>query len=107
MPIPHAQLAPWSRKHDRPGVPLKAQAPLIEYPQSLADVITLCKNRVPNQRMHAAGSHWALSTAAVSDFTFVETHDWNEIIPAMGRTLYDVVPGCLSARFLRELNDTS
>jgi hypothetical protein len=107
MTVPHAQLAPWSRKHDKPGVPLKAQAPLIEYPQSLADVITLCKNRVPNQRMHAAGSHWALSTAAVSDFTFVETHDWNEIIPAMGRTLYDVVPGCLSASFLRELNDSS
>jgi hypothetical protein len=35
----------------------------------------------------AAGSHWALSNAAISDHTFIETHDPNEAHKAMGATL--------------------
>ena len=102
--IPQSQSVPWTRKHDKPGVPLIPAASLIQYPQSLADLITICSQRPPTQRLHAAGSHWALSYAAVSDYTFIETHDWNNIVPAMGRTLYDVVPGCMSTAFLNQLN---
>jgi hypothetical protein len=107
MSIPHAQLAPWTRKHDKPGTPLVAQAPVIFFPQSLEDVIELCSSRPAGQRLHAAGSHWALSTAAVSDHSFVETHDFHEVFPAMGRTLFNVVPGCLADEFLIDLNARS
>ena len=107
MTIPQSQLAPWTRKHDKPGVPLVAQAPVILFPQSLEDLIQLCATRPAGQRLHAAGSHWALSTAAVSDHAFIETHDFNEVFPAMGRTLFDVVPGCLSDAFLVSLNAPS
>jgi hypothetical protein len=58
-------------------------------------------------RLHAAGSHWALSEAAVSDSGFIETHDWNEVFARMGRTLYDVVPNCLTDEFLSELDTVS
>jgi hypothetical protein len=102
--IPQSQFAPWTRKHDKPGEPLIPQAPLIMYPQTLEDLITICATRPAGQQLHAAGSHWALSQAALSDHTFIETHDWNNLIPAMGRTLYDVVPGCMSAGFLDQLN---
>lgn len=104
MGIPQSQFTPWTRKHDKPGTPLIPQAPNIVYPQSLEDLIAICSTRPPGQRLHAAGSHWALSASAVSDHTFIETHDWNNLIPTMGRTLYDVVPGCLSDEFLTELN---
>lgn len=69
MTIPQAQLAPWTRMHDEPGVPLIPQAPLIQFPQSLEDLIEICKTRPAGQRLHAAGSHWALSEAALSDHT--------------------------------------
>src|SRR5262249_32792456 len=52
-------------------------------------------------------SHWALSRAAVADTTFVETHDPNDIFPAMGRTLREVVPGCLNDEALNELGQRS
>src|SRR5215469_7473759 len=104
MPIPQMLFAPWVRKHDKPGVPLIPQAASTMFPQSLADMIEICRTRPPGQRLHAAGSHWALSTAAVSDHTFIETHDPNNIIPAMGRTLYNVIPGCLADEFLVSLN---
>ncbi|HMG52822.1 MAG TPA: hypothetical protein VK601_05065, partial [Kofleriaceae bacterium] len=39
-----------------------------------------------------------------SDHTFIETHDPNELFPVMGKTLRDVVPGCLSDHFLEGLN---
>ncbi|MBA3287993.1 MAG: hypothetical protein H0U21_08220 [Acidimicrobiia bacterium] len=50
--------------------------------------------------MTAAGSHWGLSTAAVADDTFVETHDPQDVFPAMDRTLFDVIPGCMNAQFV-------
>jgi hypothetical protein len=102
MGIPQAQFVPWTRKHDKPGTPLIPQAPKILYPQSLEDLIQICSTRPAGQRLHAAGSHWALSQAAISDHAFIETHDWNNLIPAMGRTLYEVVPGCMSTEFLNE-----
>jgi hypothetical protein len=101
---PQSFLAPWTRKHDKPGTPYMSQAPVIYYPQTLEDLICICANRDPDTRLHAAGSHWALSTAAVSDHSFIETHDWNQVYPAMGRTLHEVVPGCLTTEFLDELN---
>jgi hypothetical protein len=104
---PQSFLAPWTRKHDKPGTPHIAQAPVIYYPQNLQDLICICKNRDANTNLHAAGSHWALSAAAVSDHSFIETHDWNEKFHAMGRTLYEVVPGCLADEFLTNLNEQS
>ena len=72
----------------------------------------LCKDPAAG-RLHAAGSHWALSDAALSDFTFIETHDAREdwehhppgvIKPAMGRTITDVIPKCLNRTYLDWLN---
>ena len=83
------------------------QAPVIFFPQSLEDLIQLCSARPEGQRFHAAGSHWALSTAAVCDHAFIETHDFNEVFPAMDRTLFDVVPGCLSEDFLKQFHEQS
>ena len=104
MAFPVTHLAPWARKHDLPGSPLIPQAPTIAFPQSLEDMIAICKGGSATERLHAAGSHWALSEAALSDQTFIETHDYNNVIPAMGRTLTEVVPSCLSASFLDWLN---
>jgi hypothetical protein len=90
---------PWTRKHDEPGVPLIPHASTILYPESLKDLIDICRARQPAEFFKAAGSHWALSDAAISDTTFIETHDPNNTFPAMDRTLYDVVPGCLTTDF--------
>jgi hypothetical protein len=109
MSISQVTNAPWARKHDSPGTPLILSAPEIEFPgqaplnsglHSLSDVIQICQQ---SGRRKAAGSHWALSTAAVSDDVFVETHDPNEAFDAMGRTLFNVVPGCLDPKFLQTL----
>jgi hypothetical protein len=103
---------PWTRKHDKPGTPLKPQAQVI-CPQSLEELIKICSDRPPDQRLHAAGSHWALSFAAVSDHLFIETHDYNNLQPAMGRTLFEVVgsagvsAGCLADEFLSDLDARS
>jgi len=69
----------------------------------LEDLIQICAARTPSERIHAAGSHWALSKAAVSDSVFVETHDPNNLHQAMGRTLYDVVPDCLNPKVIDTL----
>lgn len=98
------QDSPWARKHDLPGAPLVPAAPRIVYPQTLDELVHLCATHDPGERLHAAGSHWALSTAAVSDSIFIETHDPNDRYPAMGRTLREVVPGCLSPDFIGWLN---
>src|SRR5262245_18674054 len=90
----------WSRKHDDPAVPVVASAPRTVYPTSLKDLIEVCSTRAPAERLHAAGSHWALSTAAVSDTVFIESHDPQNVHQAMGRTLYEVVPPCLHPRYV-------
>ena len=86
----------WTRKHDDPAMPVVPSAPRTVYPKSLEELIEICSKRKPSEKIHAAGSHWALSEAAISENVFVETHDPNNNHQAMGRTLYDVVPGCLN-----------
>lgn len=98
MSIDKAVNAPWSRKHDMPGTALNAAK--ILYPTSLEDLIKICTNRPAGTHLKAAGSHWALSPAAISDDVFIETHDPNNVFTAMGRTLYEVVPGCLNKTFV-------
>lgn len=89
---------PWRRKHDQPGS-VTAVAPRIVYPTSLAELIELCRDHDLDERLHAAGSHWALSTAAVSDHTFVETRDPDHAHPGLSATLRTVLPGCLNPNY--------
>jgi len=94
-------VARWRRKHDKPGE--FTTVPDVRRAVSLPWLIDLCKNHPRDRRLHAAGSHWALSTAARSDFTHIETHDPETIpdaVPALARTLHDVIPGCMNEAFL-------
>ena len=100
MAIDQILNAPWTRKHDNPQKPLIATASKIQFPKSLEELIEICAKRPPNEFLKAAGSHWALSDAAISDTTFIETHDPNNKHSAMGRTLYEVVPDCLNPKFV-------
>lgn len=95
----------WTRKHDDPAIPVVPSASRTAYPKSLEELIELCRTRQPSEKIHAAGSHWALSGAAISDSVFVETHDPNNTHQAMGRTLYEVVggAGCLNQGFIDAL----
>lgn len=103
MPIDKVVHRPWTRKHDDPRVALIPRAESIVYPRSLAELIELCKNRPPGERFKAAGSHWALSEAAISDHTFIETHDPREAHQAMGKTLDNVIPRCLTREYLQHM----
>jgi hypothetical protein len=94
---------PWTRKHDEPGVPVRPVTSRIVFPKSLEELIELCTTRAPGERLRAAGSHWALSDAAIADTTFVETHQHDELFQAMGRTLFEVVPGCLTQETIHHL----
>jgi hypothetical protein len=90
---------PWTRKHDEPGVPLLHTSKIL-YPKSLKRLIKICRDRREGDFFKAAGSHWALSEVAISDRTFVETHDLNHNFSAMDRTLYEVIPNGLTEEFL-------
>lgn len=103
MAVTQRTSVPWTRKHDLPGSPLFPFAPKIYYPASLKDLIEICKSRPPGEQLKAAGSHWALSNAAVSDSAFIDTHDPNNQFVAMDRTLYDVIPDCLHPNVLKTL----
>lgn len=105
MAIDEVAGQPWTRQHDDPALPVVPRAPRTLYPKSLAELIEICSTRQPAEKIRAAGSHWSLSRAAISDSVFVETHDPNNRHQAMGRTLYDVVsvPGCLNAKFVDAL----
>ena len=105
MPVDHVLLNPWTRKHDDPRVNLIPQAPKIAYPKSLQELIELCRDRPDYQHFKAAGSHWALSEAAISDHTFIETHDYRNQRQALGRTLHEVVPGCLHHDVIERMTD--
>jgi hypothetical protein len=72
--------------------------PEVQRPSSLEQLIEICSQpRPPERRLHAAGSHWALSTAAMSDHTFIETNDpTGDSQPAVARTLFEVIPGCIN-----------
>jgi hypothetical protein len=93
----------WRRFHDAPGEFMAV--PAIEYPTTLERLIEICKTWPDGQRLHAAGSHWALSTAAMSDHTHIETHDPTNVNLGMARTLYDVVPKCMNEAFLELMRD--
>lgn len=93
----------WTREHDKPGAPLLSTVPLIAYPTELEDLIAICQDPQWGPRLRAVGSHWALSEAAVSDHTFIETHDRLERFTAMGATLDDILPDCLSDAFVQHL----
>jgi hypothetical protein len=95
----------WTRKHDLPGAPLFPAAPKIYFPTSLQDLIEICKSRPAGERLKAAGSHWALSTAAVSDTAFIETHDPLNRFPSMDQTRYDIVPKCLHPKIIEALKN--
>ncbi len=103
MPIDEVQFSPWTRKHDDPRFNLIPRAPKIVYPKSLEELIELCQNRPPGQRFKAAGSHWALSQAAISDHTFIETHDPRNVHRAMGKTLTNVIPKCLNRDYVEHM----
>ncbi len=98
MPVEKETDASWTRKHDKPGTALTA--PSIVYPTSLEDLIEVCSHQPPRLRLHAAGSHWGLSTAAISDHTFIETHDPCNRHRAMARTLFEVIPNCMTQEYL-------
>jgi hypothetical protein len=56
--------------------------------------------------VRACGRHWALSDVAVTDDFFIETHDPdgdpnNLARPRLNKTLYEVVPECLTSEALR------
>ena len=103
MTVAEANGAVWRRKHDDPTAPVKSTTRRILYPTSLEEVIEVCANLLRGERATCAGSHWSLSTGAVADTIFVETHDPNNAFTAMGRTLFEVVPGCLSDMTLEHL----
>jgi hypothetical protein len=105
MPIDETRGQPWIRWHDNPSTPVVPAAPRTVFPTSLEDLVALCSTRSHGERLRAAGSHYALSEAAISDNTFVETHDPANIRQALGRTLYDVVPSCLHPDFVAALRN--
>lgn len=103
MVVPQQSGVSWTRKHDDPRTPRFSSVQRVVYPTSLEGLIAICANRKPNERLHAAGSHWALSDAAFSDHTFIETHDPRNLLPAMDKTLYEVVPDCLTPQLIQKL----
>jgi len=107
LPAEKAADRPWTRKHDDPRRALIQHAPCIVYPTSLRELIDICKDPSAGERLKAAGSHWALSAAAISDHTFLETHDPrpNSAHQAMGRTLTNVIPNCLTREYLQHMVD--
>lgn len=92
----------WTRYHDLRGQPYLPKVQRTVYPTSLDEVVRICADPSYGP-LHAAGSHWALSDAAVSDGTFIETHDPAERHQALGGTLDDVVPDCMDAGLLDSL----
>ena len=88
---------PWHRLHDPPVHPGGPKAPLTVRPSSLQEIIDICERKPDRGRLHALGSHWALSEAARSDSVFIETHDPDDANPALGRTLPDVIPHRMDA----------
>ena len=93
----------WRREHDMPGVMMTV--PAIENPTTLERLIEICREAPPGQRLHANGSHWALSTAAMSDHTFIETHAPDNAHGGLAGTIHDVIPKCMNPAFLGVMRD--
>jgi hypothetical protein len=95
----------WRRKHDNPKAAAPVTAARICYPATRAELVEICRTQPDGLGLHAAGSHWALSPAALSDDTFIETHDPSNAHPPMAATLSEVVPGRLNPEFFEFLNN--
>jgi hypothetical protein len=102
MAIDRLHHSPWTRKHDDPRRPLLRDVPEIVFPRTLADLAEICRGPEP-RRLKAAGSHWALSRAAISDATFIETHDPKNARPGLSKTLHTAVPHGLHQDLLAEM----
>src|SRR5262249_34257132 len=103
MAIEQVANQPWTRKHDLPTKPTIQSASKILFPTSLEQLIEICTTRKPKELLKAAGSHWALSEAAIADDSFIETHDYTNVHQAMGKTLFEVVPACLNDKFIQAM----
>lgn len=105
MTIDHVPGPAWTRKHDDSRAPLLPSTPRTVYPRSLEDLIRICREHAPGERLRATGSHWALSPAAISDHTFIETRDPTSSHAGLDRTLSNVIPPCLNRVFVQALRD--
>jgi len=71
----------WRRFHDAEG-DFIAPGSTIHCVEGAKFIVELCRDRPANKKYKASGSHWALSTATVSDDEFIETN-WpgNDNVP--------------------------
>jgi len=99
---------PWFRLLDDRAQPAVATPQRRYRPDSLADLIAIVRDAEaaadPTLELRAAGSHWALSAASVTQRYVVETADPNTVTegdpdvkgqPWLNSTLYEVIPTCL------------
>lgn len=108
MPTRETFNAPWTRKHDNPKNPLLASVPRQFHPVDLRGLIDFVATS--NDALHACGTHWALSEAAISDHTFIETTNVppaDDQAPALNKTIHDVLPACLNSAYLEMLVEKS
>lgn len=63
----------WKRNHDPNTLPPRRAEKIYRF-DKLEDLIKICTERTPGKKLKAAGSHWALSEAALSDHEFIETN---------------------------------
>lgn len=102
---------PWRRMHDDPAVAAVPNPHLRCYPTQLGDLIDLVRlaeATSPMSEVRACGSHWALSTAAMTNDFLVETADPdsfsadpNQPPPRLNQTLYGVVHRCMTQQAIR------
>ncbi len=100
----------WRRKGDKQNY-IRVSAPKRRYyPSSRDDLLEMVleaqSSPDPKPAVRACGRHWALCDVAVTNDFFIETHDpdgdaSDRNRPRLNRTLYDVVPECLSRDALR------
>ena len=93
---------PWRRKHDGDNPAVQPAPALRCYPTTLEDLFEIVsKAETEGKEVRASGSHWALSKAAVTDGFAVETQAPEGDTERLNKTLYDVVPACLTKEALR------
>jgi hypothetical protein len=96
---------PWHRTHDDPSIAAIPNPSVRYYPTSLDDVIDIvqhAKTMSTSPEVRACGSHWALSTAAMTNDFLVETQDpegdrSDPNRPRLNKTLYPVIHDCMTA----------
>ena len=71
----------WRKFHDPEG-DITAAGATVRCVEGLKSIIEVCRDRPANKKYKASGSHWALSTATVSDDEYIETN-WplNDAVP--------------------------